>query len=145
MRKSVYVLAAVVIGLQAPSVWAAESEKAAMATPPVMLGQVFLGLLLVVGMILGMAWLLKRMGGGGYAQGKSMKVVAALSLGAREKAVLVQVGDKQMMLGVAPGRVNCLHVFDEPIVPPPTDSEGSHTSGEFAGRFKEVLAQRLSR
>jgi flagellar protein FliO/FliZ len=29
--------------------------------------------------------------------------------------VLVQVGGKQLLLGVAPGRVNTLHVLDEPI------------------------------
>ena len=35
-------------------------------------------------------------------------------------AVLVQVGKQQLLLGVAPGRVNTLHVLDEPVTPQTT-------------------------
>ena len=41
-----------------------------------------------------------------------MRVVSALSVGMREKVVLVQVGEEQLLLGVAPGRVNVLHQFE---------------------------------
>ena len=44
-----------------------------------------------------------------------IEIIADVSLGAKERAVLVQVGGKQLLLGVAPGRVNTLHVLDEPV------------------------------
>jgi flagellar protein FliO/FliZ len=41
-----------------------------------------------------------------------MKVLGGVSLGTRERAVLIQVEGKKILLGVAPGRVNVLHQFD---------------------------------
>jgi flagellar biogenesis protein FliO len=45
----------------------------------------------------------------------SIEIVADISLGQKERAVLVQVGEQQILLGVAPGRVNTLHVLAEPV------------------------------
>jgi flagellar protein FliO/FliZ len=127
---------------------AAAADKVAPSTPPVMLGQVVLGLLFVVGIILLLAWVLKKMGHGVGGYSRSMRVIATLPLGTREKAALVQVGDKQILLGVAPGRVNCLHVFDEPVVSQEEAPSGPAAFGansDFAKKFKEVLKQRTGR
>lgn len=121
------------------------AEQKAMSTPPVMIGQVLLGLTLVVGLILLMAWVLKKLGHGGVGYSKAMRVVATLPLSTREKATLVQVGDKQILLGVAPGRVNCLHVFDEPAIKLDDSTSGSGPHSDFSGRFKEILSQRMGR
>jgi len=43
------------------------------------------------------------------------KVLASLPVGARERIVLMQAGDRQIVVGVAPGRVSALHVLDEPL------------------------------
>ena len=43
-------------------------------------------------------------------------VLSSVSVGQRERAVLVQVGEQQMLLGVGPGNVRTLHVFDKPAV-----------------------------
>jgi flagellar biogenesis protein FliO len=47
-------------------------------------------------------------GGGGNAQ---LEMLAQLPLGTRERAVLVRVGDSQVLIGVAPGNVRTLHVL----------------------------------
>jgi flagellar protein FliO/FliZ len=39
-----------------------------------------------------------------------------VGVGQRERAVLVQVGEQQFLLGVGPGNVRILHIFDEPAV-----------------------------
>lgn len=44
---------------------------------------------------------------------KAMRVLGELPLGLGAKAVTVQVGDKQLILGVAPGYVRTLHVLEE--------------------------------
>jgi flagellar protein FliO/FliZ len=41
--------------------------------------------------------------------------VADVPLGQKERAVLLKVGATQILLGVAPGRVNTLHVLAEPL------------------------------
>ena len=80
------------------------------------LGQVIASLALVIGLLFGALWFMRRVNGVGQAVGGQMRVVSSLGLGQRERAVLVSVGDQQILLGVAPGRVAALHVFDEPAV-----------------------------
>lgn len=80
------------------------------------LGQVMASLALVIGLLFGALWIMRRVNGVGQAVGGQMRVVSSLGLGQRERAVLVSVGDQQILLGVAPGRVAALHVFDEPAV-----------------------------
>ncbi|RDE23023.1 flagellar biosynthetic protein FliO [Motiliproteus coralliicola] len=80
------------------------------------LAQLVVGLVLVLLLFVVLAWLVKRSGvAGGFAHSR-MKVISTLPLGARERAVLVQVGDRQLLLGVAPGRVSLLQSFDKPVI-----------------------------
>lgn len=41
-----------------------------------------------------------------------MRLMGGLSLGGREKLLVVEVGEIQLVLGVAPGRVQTLHVLE---------------------------------
>ena len=86
------------------------------------LGQVVASLALVIGLLLAALWMMRRVNGVGQAVGGQMRMVSSLGLGQRERAVLVSVGDQQILLGVAPGRVAALHVFDEPPVAQDTPS-----------------------
>ncbi|NVK42666.1 MAG: flagellar biosynthetic protein FliO [Oceanospirillaceae bacterium] len=98
-----------------------------------MLGQLLGGLLVVVIAILLVLWVLKRFTAiGGHH--RDLKVVAVLPLGTREKAVLVQVGERQLLIGVAPGRVSLLERFEEPVILPPQ-------GGKFRAKLREALAQ----
>jgi len=79
------------------------------------LGQVTLALGLVLAVIFGVAWGVRRMRGFGKPQGAALDVIANLPLGQKERAVLIRCGAKQILVGVAPGRVSTLHVLEEPI------------------------------
>lgn len=93
------------------------------------------GLLLTVLLIFACAWVIRRMGAVSAMGGRALKVVAALSLGTREKVVLVQVGEQQLLLGVAPGRISHLHTLEQSI------SNDAAASGEFGLRLRQMLAQ----
>ena len=95
------------------------------------LGQVIASLALVIGLLFGALWIMRRVNGVGQAVGGQMRVVSSLGLGQRERAVLVSVGEQQILLGVAPGRVAALHVFDEPEV-------AQETSPAAPLKFSEV-------
>lgn len=82
-----------------------------MSEPTQAVGQVAVGLFVVVGVILGLAWLAKRFGLNSLNHQREMRVVSTISLGGREKAVLVEVAGQQLLLGVSPGRVNHLHTL----------------------------------
>ena len=71
-----------------------------------------MGLVVVVALILGLAWVLKKYGRLPVNNQVEMKILGGLSLGTREKALLVQVEGQRFLLGVAPGRVNTLHVME---------------------------------
>lgn len=84
-----------------------------------------MGLAVVLALILGLAWLLRKYGRLPATNQVDMKILGGLSLGTRERAVLVQVDGQKILLGVAPGRVNILqnmsaelkstHNFDEKL------------------------------
>ena len=58
-------------------------------------------------------------------------------MGARERVVLIQVGKQQMLLGVAPGRVQTLHVLDEPL----TGERSEDSDGSFAQNLRMALGR----
>jgi flagellar protein FliO/FliZ len=98
--------------------------------------QFLAGLAIVLLSIVGLAWLLKRAGGLRASAHGTLRVIDGIALSARERIVLVQVGDTQVLLGVAPGRVNRVHVLDEKVsaVAPPKTAPVN-----FAERLKHVM------
>jgi len=79
------------------------------------LGQVTLALLAVLATVFVIAWMARRMRSFGNRVGNALDVLADIPLGQKERAVLLKVGQTQILVGVAPGRVNTLHVLAEPI------------------------------
>ena len=109
----------------------------AAATDAGSIGGALFSLVLVVGLILALGWLAKRMPGmqRGAATGQ-LKVVASVALGPRERAVVVDVGGTQVLLGVGQGGVRALHTLAQPL---PTVEAGA------ASPFAHVLAQHFGR
>ena len=111
------------------------------------LGQVTLSLLLVLGAVFAAAWLVRRLRGLGKFGSPAIQVIADVGLGPKERAVLVQVGHQQLLLGVAPGRISTLHVLGEPVLAAnaaktatPTDSLPGAT---LPPDFKAILKRSL--
>ena len=127
------------------SVLAAEPVASATAAAPVVgssiggqLTQLVLGLLLVLGLIFALAWLLRRVQQAGPRQGQVIELISSRALGARDRLVLVQVGNEQILLGLTPGRITPLHVLKEPVQVPGT---AQSATPEFAKRLMEILGQ----
>ncbi len=72
------------------------------------------GLLLVLAIIGGIAWLIKRFSLISTAAAGVVKVVAATGVGQRERVVVVEIDNTWLVLGVAPGRVNKLYAMNKP-------------------------------
>lgn len=101
-----------------PVIAAESSDKAASASSDFasLLGQMFLVLFFVIGLLLFMAWMLKRMGLATGALNGQLAVVGSVSVGQREKVVLIQVGQEQLLIGVTAHDISLLHLVSEPIV-----------------------------
>ena len=97
--------------------------------------QMIVGLIFVLILVFSIAWLLRRVGGVSLTGGGALKVISGMSMGSRDRVVLLQVGEEQLLLGVSPGRVQTLHVLEKPIkVEQPTMS-----TSIFADKLAEVL------
>ncbi|WP_083370811.1 flagellar biosynthetic protein FliO [Pseudomonas abietaniphila] len=132
----------------APAAPAAVAAAAPVTVPPVssalssgvgsQLLQLVLGLLLVVGLIFVLAWLMRRVQRAGPAGNQVIELVGSRALGPRDRLVLVQVGNEQVLLGVSPGSITALHVMNEPVAVPETQN----ATPEFARRLMEALGNK---
>lgn len=122
---------------------AALCPVAASAAPAVFDGRYLLqvagSLLLVLGALLGVLYLLKRMNGLPVAERKGVRVLASLKVGTREKVLLLEAGSRQLLVGVAAGSVRTLYVFDEAADEPDDHARLNRTAQE--PRFPDVLHQ----
>ncbi|MHC5147839.1 flagellar biosynthetic protein FliO [Stenotrophomonas rhizophila] len=109
------------------------------ATAPGMFGAV-LALLGVLALIIGLGWLLKRMPGSGFRPAEGLRVVASLTVGAKERVVVVEVNGTQLLLGVTAGGINTLHQLPEPL-PAPTPAR--LPDFKHLPNFAQLLQQRL--
>jgi flagellar protein FliO/FliZ len=129
------------------SVLAAEpvATATAAAAPAVSSGvagqltQLVFGLLLVLGLIYFLAWLMRRVQQAGPAgKGQVIELIGSRALGPRDRLMLVQVGNEQILLGLSPGSITALHVLKEPVqVPGATEK----ATPEFAQRLLEMLGK----
>jgi flagellar protein FliO/FliZ len=67
----------------------------------------------VILLILILGWLIKRFGSFPAAGKGMVKILGGVSLGPRERAVVLEAGDKRVLVGVAPGRVQTLCMLGE--------------------------------
>ena len=79
--------------------------------------QMLVGLAAVLGLIFGLAWLLRRTGVPG-AGPQIMRIVASQQLSARERLVVVELAGAWLVIGVAPGQVSRLGKFARPAITP---------------------------
>nr|WP_189684511.1 flagellar biosynthetic protein FliO [Pseudomonas sp. SWRI99] len=126
-------------------------EPSATATAPVaaapmvnsgvagQLTQLVFGLLLVVGLIFFLAWLLRRVQQAGPAgKGQVIELIGSRALGPRDRLLLVQVGNEQILLGLSPGTITALHVLKEPVEVPDNSEKATP---EFAQQLLKILGK----
>ena len=145
LAHSIRCAALTLLGTLPAGAWAADKLAHALPTKTISeplgagnLLQLTFGLLVVLAAIVGSAWLLRRYGRLQSGVDGALRVIGGLSMGPRERVVLVQVGKQQLLLGVAPGRIQTLHVLAEPVV------AGSATppQGGFAERLAAALVKK---
>jgi flagellar biosynthetic protein FliO len=102
-----------------PAAGAAAPGPAAMpaGSPTASLLQTLFALVLVLAVLGLLAWFLKRYGPRAGAGTANLRVVGSLSLGGRERLLVVEIGNQWVVVGASPGRVNALATMpkqDEP-------------------------------
>jgi flagellar protein FliO/FliZ len=124
---------------------------AAESAAPDMGGSVFrllTGFALVIGLLLATLWLLKKISVPRGGSGNLVRVVSAAAVGPRERVVLVDVGGKRLVLGVAPGSVALLDTVVIPSAAPSTAQTDMPSQSDipatpaFAQWLQKIMARR---
>ena len=106
--------------------------------------QTTFALLFVIALLVGGAWFLKRFGPRNFGGGNSnVKLVGALSVGTRERILVVEVGEQWIVVGASPGRVNALATMPKQEGAPLAASLHPHQPA--ASSFGEWLKQTIDK
>jgi flagellar protein FliO/FliZ len=73
----------------------------------------------VLALVAGCAWVARRLRAGAGLRTGLIEIVSGISLGAREKVVLLRVGSEQVLVGVSPSGMRTLHVMKDETPPFP--------------------------
>ena len=98
--------------------------------------QILISFLLVIGCILLIAWFMKKSGRLGYGSGQAIRIKSSISLGMREKILVVEVGGAAIVVGVAPGQIRTLHVLEGGIQ---TDGQENIGVSQSNTGFKQLI------
>lgn len=102
-----------------------------------LLGKTALALGLVAACILSCGWLVARLGARPASAGALVRVVSSTRLGQREKVVVIDVGERRLVLGVTAQQVTRLAQMQAPA-PRPADAPLQPPRG-FALRLADAL------
>ena len=95
------------------------------------------GLILVVAIIFLLAWFLKKMNFNQQSQQGLIQIVSALSIGTRDRILLVQVGEEQLLIGLTPGRIEKLHCLASPV----EFAAASESRPSFAAKLNRLMGE----
>jgi flagellar protein FliO/FliZ len=109
--------------------------------------QTIVGLLVVIGLVFGCAWLARRLGLQPANRGGLVKTIGGASLGGKERVAVVEIGDTWLVLGTAPGNVRLLHTMPAGSVSvesagasqPGNTGSAAALPGAFGQRFRDAL------
>ncbi|WP_290676827.1 flagellar biosynthetic protein FliO [Halothiobacillus sp. 15-55-196] len=98
-------------------------------------------LVIVLALMFVVVWLLKRTGRfNGRTGSYPLNVLAQMPVGARERVLLIAVGERQMLLGVSQGHIEPLGWVDPPLSPD-VISKSNPLEGAFAQLMKNHMPQ----
>lgn len=97
------------------------------------LAQLLGGLVMVILVILVLAWFIRRVPGVQGQDRSVIEVLAVRGIGTRERLLLVQVGEEQVLIGVSPAGMSALHRLDKPVEVTP--------EAQWAGDFASILSR----
>ncbi|MGB5336508.1 MAG: flagellar biosynthetic protein FliO [Woeseiaceae bacterium] len=95
-----------------------------------------ISMLFLVAVIVVLGWLYSRSRFVGSGNNDAINVVATRALGPKERLLIVEVADQQLLVGMTATAVQTLHVFDKPVA-----ITKSPAPAGFAGRLRTALQE----
>jgi len=133
--------------LAAPAATVAPAAAVTTASPAAgSLLQTIFALIAVLALLAVLAWFMKRFGPKSHVGTVPVRLVGALSLGGRERIMVVEVGNQWIVVGASPGRVNALATMPaQKAVPGNADAtlaEHQPPAASFGDWLKQTIDKR---
>ncbi|MDY7578310.1 flagellar biosynthetic protein FliO [Herbaspirillum sp. RTI4] len=101
-----------------------------------------MGLAIVLALMAGIAWLLKRSGITRLQGTAIVKVVGGASVGTRERVMVIEVADQWIVIGVAQGQVNLLSTMPRGSATPAAEAASTAAPNNFSAWLKQTIEKR---
>ena len=99
--------------------------------------QMLLGLTLIIALLFFAAYFLRKLNGGrNFGHSGPLRIVGGLMISARERIVLVEVGDSWLVVGIVPGQIKTLHTLAKGELPAAPTAENAF------GQWLKQIAER---
>lgn len=102
--------------------------------------QVLMILILVLGLMVAAAWLLKKFNATGAISGGTIKIIGGVAIGNRERIMVVEVADQWIVVGVTASSISALATMPKQEVTPLPEDQAS--SNNFSSRLKQFIDKR---
>lgn len=124
-----------------PNIAAAQSTTNSATTGLI---QIVAALGVVIALMLAMAWFMKRFGNLSPLQRVPMKVISAISVGHRERVVVVEIADQWLVLGVTPQQITSLSTLPKQDISTSNANNGASptTNSKFTDWLKASIEKR---
>lgn len=94
-------------------------------------------LMLVILMMVVLLYLMKRFSFKSNMIHGSVRIISALNIGPRERIMLIQAGDEQILVGSTPSSIRALHVLADNV---DTSESNKDSGGEDQPSMKAILS-----
>ncbi len=95
-------------------------------------------MIVIVGAIILLGWLYSRSRVLGGGSNDLINVVATRAVGPKERLVVVEVADQQLLVGMTPNGMRTLHVLDDPVAKSKPETQ---PPAGFAGRLRAAFQE----
>lgn len=93
---------------------------------------------IVVGVIIVLGWLYSRSRYMGRGTSNVINVVATRVLGPKERLLVVEVAEQQLLVGMTAAGVQTLHVLEKPVCSAEAVADGTGFASRLRSAFREI-------
>lgn len=90
-------------------------------------------LVLVIAVILGLAWVLKRMKVPSLVNQQGLKIVRQIPVGTKERITIVEAGEEQFLVGITAQSIQLISKLEKPL------EESEITQPAFASQLSKIM------
>lgn len=105
--------------------------------------KVIIALVIVLAVLAGIAWLLKQFNLQHGNQNTVAKIVGGVSVGSRERLIVVEVADRWLVVGVSPGQITSIANLDKST--PSIHHNLENTRQSLSNPFSQWLADAIKK